>query len=63
MGLRKIEIFLNDNILKELQQVATVKGISLEETASKVLEVYTKRYANMANGTTLAIKRAMKRYE
>jgi hypothetical protein len=62
MDMRKIEIFLNDNILKELQHVATVKGISLEEAANKVLEVYAKRYANMENSTTLAIKRAMKRY-
>jgi len=38
--LKKLELFLNDDIWKKLQQVASVKGISLEGVANKVIKNY-----------------------
>jgi len=58
-----MELKLTDETVKQLQEIAEIKDISVNEVASKVLDLYSKNYLNMVKDARTAADNAIKRYD
>lgn len=58
-----MELKLQDETVKQLHEIAEIKDISVNEVASKVLDLYSKNYLNMVKDARTAADNARKRYD
>lgn len=58
-----MKLHLADETVKQLQEIAEIKDMSINEVASKVLDLYTRNYLNMVKDARKAAKNARERYD
>jgi hypothetical protein len=58
-----MELKLTDETVKQLQEIAELKGISINEVASKVLDLYSRNYLKIVKGARTSAKNAKERYD
>lgn len=58
-----MKLNLKDETVKQLQEIAEIKDMSINEVASKVLDLYSRKYLNMVKDARTAAKNARKRYD
>lgn len=58
-----MKLELTNDTMKTIQEIAELKGISTNEVASKVLDLYSRNYLNMVKDARTAAENAIKRYD
>lgn len=55
-----MDIKINDSTMKELEELAKMKNMTVQEVASIVLENYTSKYLLHTKKVELSVERALK---
>lgn len=58
-----MKLHLADETVKQLQEIAEIKDMSINEVASKVLDLYSRKYLKMVKDARKAAKNARERYD
>lgn len=58
-----MNIEINDSTMKELEELAALKDITVEQAAAAVIEHYTSGYVLMVKQAKRAAENAIKRYD
>lgn len=60
---KQITITIDDELMTKLKHIVEIKGGTVEETATKVIEQYSDRYIKLVEGARKAATNSVNQYD